>query len=92
MVPAPAQGALADAQARLEEGVAVLRQDLGPPGLEYALNFLALDDVSVSEEGELIDERSIIALPMKGKIESLNSAVAGSVALYTALGAREGKA
>jgi metal transporter CNNM len=30
-----------------------------------ALNFLALDDVSVSEEGELIDERSIIALPMK---------------------------
>lgn len=33
----------------------------------------------------------IIALPMKGKIESLNAAVAGSVALYTALQAREGK-
>lgn len=32
----------------------------------------------------------IIALPMKGQIESLNAAVAGSVALYTALGAREG--
>ena len=30
-----------------------------------ALNFLALDDVSVSEEGEIIDERSIIALPLK---------------------------
>ena len=31
----------------------------------------------------------LIALPMKGRIESLNAAVAGSVALYMALQARE---
>jgi 23S rRNA (guanosine2251-2'-O)-methyltransferase len=33
----------------------------------------------------------IIALPMRGKIESLNAAVAGSVALYLAYMARDGK-
>ena len=30
-----------------------------------ALNFLALDDVSVADEGELLDARSIIAVPLK---------------------------
>ncbi len=30
-----------------------------------ALNFLALDDVTVGEEGEPLDERSIIAVPLK---------------------------
>jgi hypothetical protein len=30
-----------------------------------ALNFLALDDVSLAEEGQLLDERSIIALPLR---------------------------
>ena len=30
-----------------------------------AMNFLAIDDLKVSEEGELIDPRSIIALPSK---------------------------
>lgn len=30
-----------------------------------ALNFLALDDVTVSEEGEPLDARSVIALPLK---------------------------
>ena len=30
-----------------------------------AINFLALDDLSVKQEGELLDPRSIISLPMK---------------------------
>ena len=36
-----------------------------------ALNFLALDDVTVGEEGELLDAHSIIALPLKPHRQSV---------------------
>ena len=35
-----------------------------------ALNFLALDDVSLAEEGQILDERSIIALPLRDRVRT----------------------
>jgi hypothetical protein len=33
-----------------------------------ALNFLALDDLAVREEGEIVDPESIVSLPMRGEL------------------------
>ncbi|QBG48397.1 DUF21 domain-containing protein [Verrucomicrobia bacterium S94] len=55
-----------------EELMAVLKQHMKSPESDVghiegrgAVNFLALDDLLVTEEGEPIDPRSILALPMK---------------------------
>lgn len=56
-----------------EELMELLRQHIHAPESDVdhieghgAINFLALDDLLVSEEGELIDPLSIIALPKEG--------------------------
>lgn len=36
-----------------------------------AINFLALDDLPVGEEGEAVDERSVITLPREGRLPRL---------------------
>jgi 23S rRNA (guanosine2251-2'-O)-methyltransferase len=57
----------------------------------FAANLRGATALVVGSEGEgvhrLVREKSdfVLALPMHGRIESLNAAVAGSVALYEAL-------
>jgi Cyclin M transmembrane N-terminal domain len=54
-----------DFRALLSKHVEDERTDLGRLEAIGALNFLDLDDIGVREEGELVDPRSIIALPME---------------------------
>ncbi len=53
----------------------LIRKHFEAPGTEIerleglgALNFLALDDIPVSEEGEIVDPGSIISLPIKREV------------------------
>jgi hypothetical protein len=48
----------------LEKHIESGKSDIGTFEGIGALNFLSIDDVSISDEGSLIDERSIISLPV----------------------------
>lgn len=93
------------AQTNLAQAIAALKQnDIWVIGLEGGPEGQPIGSVNlkgplalvVGSEGSgmrrLVREScdSLIQLPMEGKIESLNAAVAGSVALYLALGANQG--
>lgn len=69
--------------------------DLGPDSVRYdQANLSGALGLVVGSEGKgirrLVRETCdfIISMPMRGRIESLNAAVAGSIALYAALSAR----
>lgn len=49
----------------LEKHIESGKSDIGSFEGIGALNFLSIDDVSISDEGSLIDERSIISLPVE---------------------------
>lgn len=49
----------------LEKHIESGKSDIGTFEGIGALNFLSIDDVSISDEGSLIDERSIISLPVE---------------------------
>lgn len=49
----------------LEKHIESGRTDIGTFEGIGALNFLSIDDVSISDEGSLIDQRSIISLPVE---------------------------
>jgi len=49
----------------LEKHIESGRTDIGKYEGIGALNFLSIDDVSISDEGSIIDERSIISLPVE---------------------------
>lgn len=49
----------------LEKHIESGRTDIGAFEGIGALNFLSIDDVSISDEGSLIDQRSIISLPVE---------------------------
>ncbi|MEE4194813.1 MAG: 23S rRNA (guanosine(2251)-2'-O)-methyltransferase RlmB [Anaerolineae bacterium] len=94
-----AQSNLSQAIAQVKEAGAWIAGLDGGPGSQ-PISQVRLDGalgLVVGSEGEGMRSLTrkacdyIIALPMKGQIESLNAAVAGSVALYMALGAREKK-
>lgn len=92
-----AQSNLSQAIAQIKEaGAWIAGLDGGPDSQPIArVNLGGALGLVVGSEGEGMRSLTrkacdyIIALPMKGRIESLNAAVAGSVALYTALQARE---
>lgn len=49
----------------LEKHIESPRSDIGKMEGIGALNFLSIDDISIKEEGNIIDPKSIIALPFK---------------------------
>jgi CBS domain containing-hemolysin-like protein len=49
----------------LEKHIQSGRSDIGTFEGIGALNFLSIDDVSISDEGSIIDERSIVSLPVE---------------------------
>jgi len=95
------------AQANLAQALALLKEEVGAwvIGLEggtgaQPVELVPLDGplaLVVGNEGEgmraLVRKTcdALVALPMMGKIESLNAAVAGSIVLYRALEARQNK-
>lgn len=93
-----AQANLAQALITLKEaGVWSVGLDAGPDSQPASrVNLKGGLALVVGSEGSgmrrLVRERCdiLMSLPMRGKIESLNAAVAGSVALYLALAARNG--
>lgn len=95
------------AQANLAQALALLKEEAGAwvIGLEGGTGAQPVEQVPldgplalvVGNEGEgmraLVRKTcdALVALPMMGKIESLNAAVAGSIVLYRALEARQNK-
>lgn len=53
-----------DFRALLTKHVEAASSDVGPLEAAGALNFLDLDDIKVLDEGEVVDPRSVIALPI----------------------------
>ncbi len=49
----------------LEKHIESGKTDIGTFEGIGALNFLSIDDVSISDEGSIIDSRSIISLPVE---------------------------
>jgi 23S rRNA (guanosine2251-2'-O)-methyltransferase len=93
------------AQTNLAQTINLLKErDIWVVGLDGGEDAQPVDQVNlkgglalvVGSEGDgmrrLVQERCdlLMRLPMRGQVESLNAAVAGSVALYLALAARKG--